>query len=146
MPQAESSVYALCCLFLFLNWDTRCSVLKTEVSVGTVHVASFAFQALVVTNEQVAFPMADLVHVSSTASRGSSSEMSSATPRLAQMSACTSAKRLATPIPMRSAFFLYVPGSGQVAIVLPPLLPPRLPKSLQAVEADLALRDHVLQV
>ena len=33
--------------------NTRCSVPEIEVSVGTVHVASFAFQTLVVTNEQM---------------------------------------------------------------------------------------------
>ena len=33
--------------------DTKSSVPETELSVGAVHVASFAFQTLVVTNEQV---------------------------------------------------------------------------------------------
>ena len=60
LPQAGSSVYALCCLFLFLNWEMTSATLaaghkvfgsRIELSVGTVHVASFAFQTLVVTNE-----------------------------------------------------------------------------------------------
>ena len=35
--------------------DTKSSVPETELPVGAVHVASFAFQTLAVTNEQVAF-------------------------------------------------------------------------------------------
>ena len=53
-------VYVLCCLFLVSELgddigrtcprDTRSSVPEIELSVGTVHVASFAFQAIVATN------------------------------------------------------------------------------------------------
>ena len=61
--------------------DAKCSAPEIELSVGTVHVASFAFQALGMTNEQMAsvsqfatnLSTADLVHASSTSSRGSSS-------------------------------------------------------------------------
>ena len=45
--------------------DTRCSAPEIELYVGTVHVAGFAFQALVMTkrtNSSVSFPVADHVH------------------------------------------------------------------------------------
>ena len=64
--------------------DTQCSAPEYELSLGTVHVAGLALQALFVTNEQMTFESQFLT--SSSFSRGSSSWMSPASPRLAQMS------------------------------------------------------------
>ena len=84
------------------------SVPEAELSVGTVHVASFASQTLVVTSEQVALlsqfvnqlldgrPCPCFFHCHE--------GFKFIAPRFAKMSACTSARRLAAPIPLRSAF------------------------------------------
>ena len=78
--------------------------------------------------------------------------MSHATPRFAQMSACTITRRLATPIPMRSAFlalrYRFTSGSNRSAASSATTSTKEL--ASMYVGADLVLRDscwaHVYQV
>ena len=53
-------------------WNARVSFPEIELSVGTVHIASFAIQTLVA-NEQGALLSQVVQHFSSTATKGSSS-------------------------------------------------------------------------
>ena len=91
--------------------EANCSAPQLELSVDTVHVASFACQALFVTNEHMTLVRQFIYQLPDRRlctlpplSAGSSSQMSPASPRSAQNFACTSAKRLAKLTLMHTAF------------------------------------------
>ena len=121
MPQLPNRLFP----FLFLIWemngfggtwprDTRSSVPEAELSVSAVHVASFAFQTLVVTNEQVTL-LSQFVHQLRNGKPNARFLNYHQGFEFVDVACCTTflprcllvpePRRLATPIPMRSAFF-----------------------------------------
>ena len=112
--------------------DAKCSAPEIEVSVGTVHVAGFACQTLVVTNEQMAL-LSQVVHQLPNGRPCACCLHCQQGFKFIDVASCTTFGRdvFATPIPMRSAFLdlrsRFRSGSNRFVP-----LPPRLPRSLQA--------------